>query len=156
MTSLAQRQTLLFMIDQAVAAGARTARAYQILGLSLGTVQRWKRMPCRGDQRPDRAQRPHNRFSELERQRILSVINSAEYGHLPPSQIVPRLADQGQYLTSESTMYRLLSVGQLVRHHTKLVARRRGASKFRQRASGRLRDRKIPQAGGLNTLTRDN
>ncbi|CAM5208717.1 IS3 family transposase [Oligella ureolytica] len=114
MTSLAQRQTLLSMIDEAVAAGARTARACQILGLSFRTVQRWRRMPCLGDQRPDRIQRPLNRFSDLDRQRILSAINSEEYGHLPPSQIVPRLADQGQYLASESTMYRLLrSVGQL-------------------------------------------
>ena len=114
MTSLAQRQTLLSMIDEAVAAGARTVRACQIVGLSLRTVQRWKRTPCRGDQRPDRVQRPPNRFSDLERQRILSMINSEEYGHLPPSQIVPRLADQGQYLASESTMYRLLrTTGQL-------------------------------------------
>lgn len=114
MTSLAQRQTLLTMIDEAVAAGARMARVCQIVGLSLRTVQRWKRTPCCGDQRPDRVQRPPNRFSDLERQRILSVINSEEYGHLPPSQIVPRLADQGQYVASESTMYRLLrTTGQL-------------------------------------------
>lgn len=53
-------------------------------------------------------QRPQNRFSDPERQRILSVLNSQEYGHLPPSQIVPRLADKGQYIGSESTMYRLL------------------------------------------------
>jgi len=38
MTSLAQRQTLLSLIDEAVAAGARAARACQIMGLSLRTV----------------------------------------------------------------------------------------------------------------------
>jgi hypothetical protein len=32
---------------------------------------------------------------------------SAEYGHLTPTQLVPRLADEGRYLASESTMYRL-------------------------------------------------
>lgn len=114
MTSLAQRQTLLTLIDEAVAAGARAARACHIMGLSLRTVQRWRCTPCRGDQRPERIQQPTNRYSDLERQRILSVINSEEYGHLPPSQIVPRLADQGLYLASESTMYRLLrQTGQL-------------------------------------------
>lgn len=114
MTSLAQRQTLLSLIDEAVAAGARAARACQIVGLSLRTVQRWKLTPHRGDQRPERIQQPANRYSEPERQRILSVLNSEEYGHLPPSQIVPRLADRGDYVASESTMYRLLrSVGQL-------------------------------------------
>ena len=34
-------------------------------------------------------------------------MTSARYGHLPPKQLVPRLADEGQYLASESTMYRL-------------------------------------------------
>ena len=31
-----------------------------------------------------------------------------EHASLPPSQIVPRLADQGQYLASESSFYRVL------------------------------------------------
>ena len=39
---------------------------------------------------------------------MLAVANSDEFGHLPPSQIVPRLADQGRYLASESTFYRIL------------------------------------------------
>src|SRR3546814_17077945 len=78
-------------------------------------ISDWSSDVCSSDlQRPERLQQPANRYSELERQRILSVLNSEEYGHLPPSQIVPRLADRGEYLASESTMYRLLrSVGQL-------------------------------------------
>jgi putative transposase len=39
---------------------------------------------------------------------VLSVCNSIEYAQLPPSQIVPRLADQGVYIASESTFYRIL------------------------------------------------
>jgi integrase len=38
----------------------------------------------------------------------LAIANSDEFGHLPPSQIVPRLADQGRYIASESIFYRLL------------------------------------------------
>jgi transposase InsO family protein len=34
-------------------------------------------------------------------------MTSAAYGHLSPKQLVPRLADEGRYLASESTMYRL-------------------------------------------------
>lgn len=49
-----------------------------------------------------------NALSELERERLLVVVNSKEFGHLPPSQIVPVLADRGEYLASESTIYRLL------------------------------------------------
>jgi hypothetical protein len=76
--------------------------------LNPRTLQRWQNDSERGDLRPQRVQHPRNRFSEIECQRILSVVNSAEYGHLPPSQIVPRLADKGRYVASESTMYRLL------------------------------------------------
>ncbi|MHB1514970.1 MAG: IS3 family transposase [Acidiferrobacteraceae bacterium] len=36
----------------------------------------------------------------------------ATYASLPPSQIVPRLADQGVYLASESTFYRVLAEAQ--------------------------------------------
>src|SRR5690606_16238042 len=107
MTSLAQRQNIMLLIDQAVGAGARQARACEVIGLSSRTLQRWQADRNRGDRRPQRIQLPHNRYSELERQRILSVVNSDEYGHLPPSQIVPRLADKGLYVASESTMYRL-------------------------------------------------
>lgn len=36
------------------------------------------------------------------------MCNTSEFASLPPSQIVPRLADQGQYLASESSFYRVL------------------------------------------------
>jgi len=39
---------------------------------------------------------------------ILSLCNSTEFASLPPSQIVPKLADQGRYLASESSFYRIL------------------------------------------------
>ncbi|WP_147480508.1 helix-turn-helix domain-containing protein, partial [Pseudomonas amygdali] len=51
---------------------------------------------------------PPNALNEAERQTIVTLCNSAEYAHLPPSQIVPRLADQGRYLASEATFYRVL------------------------------------------------
>lgn len=41
---------------------------------------------------------PRNALSEVERQAIVTLCNSADYAHVPPSQIVPRLADQGRYL----------------------------------------------------------
>jgi transposase InsO family protein len=39
---------------------------------------------------------------------VLETVNSPEYRDLSPKQIVPRLADAGTYLASESTVYRLL------------------------------------------------
>lgn len=114
MTCLVQRQVLLALIDEAISAGARQARASAVVGLSCRTLQRWRTTSAPGDQRPLRVQQAHNQLSELERAHLLAVANSAEFGHLPPSQIVPRLADQGIYLASESTLYRVLrDAGQL-------------------------------------------
>ena len=96
MTLLSQRHQVLELVGQAITAGARQQRACGAISLSARTLQRWQRDPSRGDQRPARAQAPKNRLSGLERQALLVVANSAEFGHLSPSQIVPRLADRGQ------------------------------------------------------------
>jgi putative transposase len=55
---------------------------------------------------------PRNALSAAEREAILASCNSPQFAHLPPSQIVPRLADQGRYLASESTFYRVLKADQ--------------------------------------------
>ena len=44
------------------------------------------------------------------------VANSAEFGKLPPSQIVPILADRGQYIASESSFYRIMRAENQLRH----------------------------------------
>lgn len=56
--------------------------------------------------------RPLNALSEQERCAILEVCNSPPFVSLPPSQIVPILADQGRYLASEATFYRVLKEAQ--------------------------------------------
>jgi putative transposase len=87
-----------------------------VISLSQRTLQRWQLDPLCGDQRPLRLQEPKNRLSELERKRLLAVVNSDEFGNLPPSQIVPRLADRGQYIASESTSYRVLRAESQLAH----------------------------------------
>jgi len=80
------------------------------LGVSLRTLQRWTEEDVmRADARPTTERPvPRNALSPAEREAILAVCNSPEYAHLPPGQIVPRLADQQCYLASESTFYRVL------------------------------------------------
>lgn len=108
MTSLAERGKIMALVSEAIVAGARQDRACAAICLSRRTLQRWQHDQSCGDQRPVRLQAPKNKLNPLERERLLAVANSAEFGHLPPSQIVPRLADRGQYLASESTFYRVL------------------------------------------------
>lgn len=112
MTSLQERQTLLGLIDEACTAGARLASACAQIGLSARTVQRWQRPEGQdGDRRVaglHERPEPANKLSDVERQAAMAVLNGEEFKNLPPSQIVPRLADQGCYVASESTLYRLL------------------------------------------------
>lgn len=116
MTSLPERVQVIEMVAEAATAGARQDRACAAISLSERTLQRWQRDELRGDQRPMRLQSPKNSLSALERQRLLAVANSDEFGHLPPSQIVPRLADQGRYIASESTFYRVLRAENQLKH----------------------------------------
>jgi len=110
LTSLPERQQLVERFNHAVASGARKAVACAEIGLSLRSLQRWALTPImQADVRTTtRRPQPPNALSEQERCAILAVCNSAPFASLPPSQIVPRLADQGRYLASEATFYRVL------------------------------------------------
>ncbi|GAB3474390.1 hypothetical protein GCM10027321_47730 [Massilia terrae] len=122
MIPLAVRIETLNLIKEAVDAGARQSRACEIIGLPERTVQRWRNSPDQGDRRPLRVQSPPNRLSDLERQRILKLANSAEFGHQSPCQIVPQLADRGQYIASESTFYRVLRSAGQIKHRARSSA----------------------------------
>ncbi|WP_084010122.1 IS3 family transposase [Pandoraea oxalativorans] len=68
------------------------------------------------DRRTLRHHGPRDKLGAEERAELLSVANSAEFGHLPPSQIGPRLADQQRYIASESTFYRVLKAEKQLAH----------------------------------------
>ena len=110
MTSTLDRQSAIALIEEAVTAGARRAEACAEMALSPRTLRRWTAGgQAHADQRPVAPRRdPRNKLSDDERATILSLCNSTEFASLPPSQIVPRLADQGRYLASESSFYRIL------------------------------------------------
>jgi len=98
---------ILAAVGEAQATGARLHAACGVMGLSARTIERWRRQPGRDDRRCGPRRRPRNALTEAEEAHLLAVMTSARYGHLPPKQLVPRLADEGTYIASESTMYRL-------------------------------------------------
>jgi putative transposase len=120
MSGTQQRKDLLGLIEQACLSGARLKRICTQIGLSERTVQRWQHPDgCAGDRRVrglhERAE-PPNKLSAFERQAAMALLNGEEFKNLPPSQIVPRLADQGCYIASESTLYRLLHQAGQMKH----------------------------------------
>ena len=108
------RRRVLELIEEAVAAGARQSAACGELGLDERTVQRWRWRPEDGRNGPKT--RPPNALTVQQRRRVLDVLTSERFRDHSPRQIVPRLADEGVYVASESTMYRLLHSEELSAH----------------------------------------
>jgi hypothetical protein len=90
-----------------VVAGARLEAACEILGLTARTLERWAEQDDDGRHGPNTV--PANKLTEAERRQIIAVTTSPEFRDQSPKQIVPRLADQGRYLASEATFYRVLA-----------------------------------------------
>jgi putative transposase len=128
MTALEERQHVVALVKEAMRAGARQEQACALLRLSVRTLQRWRDgETVRTDQRPLRHDEPAHKLTQAERAELLAVANSEAFGHLPPSQIVPRLADEGRYLASESTFYRVLkAANQLAHRRSQRAAQSRG------------------------------
>ena len=98
---------MLTLVDEATAAGARQQAACRVLGISTRTIQRWRKVACAQDRRKGRTSPPSNVFTAAERAQVLDILRSEEYARFAPRQIVAKLADQGRYVASESTFYRL-------------------------------------------------
>ncbi|OOE93987.1 IS3 family transposase [Salinivibrio sp. IB643] len=113
---------MLQLFDEAVANGAPQYKAAELMQIPQRTLRRWR--SSQGQVLPDLRSlaiqaAPKNKLSEQEPQHILHVCNDADYASLPPSQIVPRLADQGEYIASESTIYRVLKANDQLHHRGK-------------------------------------
>lgn len=102
------REHAVRLITKAVNSGARLFKACEELGISKRTFNRWssgeetdelkyvdRRTVC---ERPE----PANKLSRKEKEAMLEIVHSKEYGNLPQYQIVPRLEYKGIYIASES------------------------------------------------------
>lgn len=121
MISTQDRAEAVQLIDEAVKAGARKAAACLELGITIRTHQRWHSDGELGsDGRPGaRRPRPANQLSAAEYAQALCTLNEPRFAALPPTQIVPRLADEGRYLVSESSFYRILRREQQLAHRSR-------------------------------------
>ena len=79
-----------------------------MVGIDARTLRRWFRSPTGDDQRKGPLTTAHNPLSATERKRVIEVATSAECRDQSPKQTVPKLADLGRYVASESTFYRVL------------------------------------------------
>ena len=84
-----------------------TRPACRALGASPATIYRRRRPP---EPRPPRPRpTPARALSEAEREAVLAELHSERFVDSSPAQVWATLLDEGRYLASERTMYRLLA-----------------------------------------------
>ncbi len=123
------KRKVVSLITNACRDGANKQYACDLIGISIRTLQRWTenkkdQSQIKEDQRQFVKHIPANRLSSEEKQEIINICNSEEYKSLPPSQIVPDLADKGIYVGSESSFYRVLHEYGQQKHRGKASVRR--------------------------------
>ncbi|WP_420831644.1 IS3 family transposase [Bathymodiolus japonicus methanotrophic gill symbiont] len=121
-----ERVNYVTWINEAIGQGARKGKACDIVGISIRTLQNWQvNGGVEADRRSDAIRSsPNNKLSEYEQLAILMTCNEDEYANLPPSQIVPILADKGIYIASESSFYRVLHKAEQVTHRGRAKERK--------------------------------
>ena len=100
------------MAAQGLASQVGVAPACRALGVSRATFyRRHKATPGHQQPRPT----PARALCESEREHVLNVLASPRFVDRAPAEVVATLLDEGQYLCSERTMYRILAANQPVR-----------------------------------------
>ncbi|MFV2199153.1 IS3 family transposase [Nocardiopsis sp. LOL_012] len=79
----------------------------RLSGINRSTHYRNRTQKRPAPKEPDRAP-PPNRLSPEEREQVIAVLNSARFRDKAPRQVWAALLDEGTYLCSVATMYRLL------------------------------------------------
>jgi putative transposase len=91
------------------------------VGLPASTFYRRTRLPVAGSQVKLKPRSSHRALPSADREHILAVLNSDRFGDKPPAQIHAALLDEGVYVGSVSTMYRILRKNDLVRERRNIL-----------------------------------
>ncbi|MEU7004998.1 IS3 family transposase [Nonomuraea sp. NPDC046570] len=89
--------------------------ACELTGIARATLYRRRNPKPRLDRPPALRPAPPNALSPAERHEVLERLNSYRFADKAPAQVWATLLDEGVYLCSISTMYRLLRVEDGVR-----------------------------------------
>jgi putative transposase len=98
-------------VDKAAGELGGKKPACEALGVSRATYYRSRRPPAPPRRRP----RPPRALDDAERSEVLDTLNSERFVDQPPAQVHATLLDEGTYLCSTRTMYRILEENEQVR-----------------------------------------
>lgn len=114
------RSAIVALLQEGISRGVSAKAIADLFGLATRTLRRWGLMiRAQGfsrDQRKGASRHVMHRFSEEERQQVLSTVNDPRFADLTPNQIVAILAEGGIYVGSESTIYRIMRQEGLLNH----------------------------------------
>ena len=122
MTTTEERTNVCILINEAVVTGAIKDEACKALGYDIRTIQRWDKN-IEGDRRTTRIFVPMNALTAEERARIICYSCSERFRDMTPNEIVPTLAEEGLYIGSESSFYRILKEAGLLHHRSETKPR---------------------------------
>lgn len=106
------------LLDEAVTNGARLFKACEVLDISVRTYYRWKSNKT-GDLRKGAAKRVPRKLTEAEKKEILNISCSERFADTNPYQIVAIILEEGTYIASVSSFYRVLREHDLIHHRRK-------------------------------------
>ena len=124
---------IVSLINEAVADGARATAACRTLGVAYSSYQKWAQCPNEPDKRTTRGFGPNPRaLSPQERQEILDCMNSPDKCDLSLRQAYYTTLDEGRYIGSLSSVYRIFrAAGGVVRRDgTRAPVRRHKPTSF--------------------------
>jgi putative transposase len=99
-----------------------TSAACRLLGRSRATLYRMRTRPLGPRRKSGPIEPPPNALSPEERAEVVAVFTEPRFADKAVAQIWAELLDEGVYLASESTMYRILRAELLVRERRRLAA----------------------------------
>jgi putative transposase len=102
-------------------AGVTTRDAADLTGVARATAGRITSSKGSSQPRSTPRSTPANRLTATERAQVLAVLNSAEFVDRTPLQIYATLLDDGRYLCSVSSMYRILAANAQVKDRRRLA-----------------------------------
>lgn len=103
------------------------APACQALAVPRATYYRWQQPKALGSAPPRRMPRA---LPPAERQQVLAVLNDDRFADVAPAEVYATLLDEGKYVCSIRTMYRVLQ------EHAQVRERRRQLQHPRYAESG--------------------
>lgn len=118
MIALEQKKEIIILIQEARDKGCTIKECCDCIEISTRTYIRWKKgvLP---DQRKGAKKKVVRKITDTDRQRIIDICCSDRFVDLNPYCIFVTLLDEGVYIASVSTFYRVLREEKLLSHRRK-------------------------------------